>query len=387
MTDPVAQGPASIPPLVAAAVPVPSPAGFAPQAINYRGLTEQVTPTQVRAFRAQTKAAQRADPSVATGLRTATSVSTIVVLVVLAVFFVPIFLFVIFGIIAASVSDDGSSGVVGFLPFVIVIGGLITAITIAARHFTNGEWLKWLRLTQFAADNGLRFRTRDPNPSYSGMIFHIGDSRASFDHLNSTTGRYFDFGGFIYGTGSGKSRETHRWGYIALQLDRQLPNMVLDSKENNGIFGISNLPITFNKDQILSLEGDFNEHFTLYCPQEYETDALYVFTPDLMALLIDDANSFDVEIVDDWMFVYSKTPFDLLNATVVARLFTIIATVGAKTVTQTENYHDDRVGSLSSNIVAPQGQRLRHGFSLVGLIVIVLVVGGWLFGTVTSVIH
>ena len=37
--------------------------------------------------------------------------------------------------------------------------------------------------------------------------------------------------------------------------------------------------------QVLSLEGDFDRYFTLYCPKEYERDALYVFTPDLMALL------------------------------------------------------------------------------------------------------
>jgi hypothetical protein len=158
--------------------------------------------------------------------------------------------------------------------------------------------------------------------------------------------------------------------------------MVLDSKQNNGIFG-SDLPIAFKRDQILSLEGDFDKHFTLYCPQEYEQDALYVFTPDLMALLIDDAGTYDVEIVDDWMFLYSPHQLPPLSQPTYAHLFTIIQTVGNKTVSQTENYHDDRVDSLSQNIVAPQGQRLRHGTSIGAMVF----TGGFALFWLYSVFH
>jgi hypothetical protein len=210
------------------------------------------------------------------------------------------------------------------------------------------------------------------------MIFHLGDSRSAFNHLNSTTGRYFDLGSFQYSTGSGKSRSTHYWGFLALHLDRKLPNMVLDSKQNNTLFG-SDLPISLRRDQILSLEGDFDQHFTLYCPKEYEQDALYVFTPDLMALLIDDAGSYDVEIVDDWMFIYSPHQFPPLSAPNYQRLFNIVHTVGTKTVSQTENYHDDRVGSPTANIVAPQGQRLRHGTSIGAVLILGGVAAFWLF--------
>ncbi|GAA1220365.1 hypothetical protein GCM10009655_19930 [Rhodoglobus aureus] len=54
--------------------------------------------------------------------------------------------------------------------------------------------------------------------------------------------------------------------------------MVLDARANNQLFGFSNLPKSFARDQVLKLEGDFNEHFTLYSPRHYERDALYVFT-------------------------------------------------------------------------------------------------------------
>ena len=377
-------------PSTTAPVPAPvSPSPLVPTAsantVNYRALTEPVTKPQVRLFRAQTKAAQRADPSLATGLSTTTTVASIVGLTIAGVVFLPLVLFTLIGVVSTAASGAGGGGAaIALVAFLLVGLGLVALVVILVIHNSDGNWTLWMRLTQFATDNGLRFRTRSPNPSYQGMIFHVGDSRFAYNHLNSITGRFFDVGSFQYGTGSGKSREIHKWGFIALQLDRRLPNMVLDAKANNGIFGMSNLPVTLSKDQILSLEGDFNEHFTLYCPKEYETDALYVFTPDLMALLIDDADAFDVEIVDDWMFVYSRAPFTLLNPAMMARIFSIIGTVGTKTVTQTENYHDDRVGTFASNLVAPQGQRLRHSVSLAAIIIIVVVVGGWLFGTVSS---
>jgi hypothetical protein len=346
--------------------------------INYDALTAPVTSAQVRAFRAQVRAAQRADPSIHTGLRTVTSVFTIAFLVIIVAVFGVIFI----GVIAEVVSN-GAMGAGAELPLVFTFGFIVVAIVLIARHFgSGGSWAKWMRLSRFAADNGMQFSTRSANPGYSGMIFNIGDGRSAVNRLNSTTGRYFDLGSFQYSTGSGKSRSTHYWGYLALKLDRKLPNMVLDSKENNSLFG-SDLPISFRRDQILSLEGDFDKHFTLYCPQEYEQDALYVFTPDLMALLIDDAGSFDVEIVDDWMFIYSPHQFPALSQPTYARLFNIVQTVGNKTVSQTANYHDDRVGSMAANIVAPQGQRLRHSTSIGAIVIMAGFAVFWLF----SVFH
>jgi hypothetical protein len=343
--------------------------------VDYSALTEPITSAQVRAFRAQIRAQQRADPSIRTGFSTATSVTSVVFLVFFVGLFVLIFGGVVSQLVSNGVNDPGGATVM--LLFLAVFIGI--AAFVIVKHFgSGGSWAKWMRLSGFAAANGLQYRSRSANPGYSGMIFQLGDSRAALNHLNSTSGRFFDLGSFQYSTGSGKSRTTHNWGFLALRLDRKLPNMVLDSKANNTLFG-SDLPITFRRDQVLSLEGDFDKYFTLYCPKEYEQDALYVFTPDLMALLIDDARSFDVEIVDDWMFIYSPHQFAPLDAGNYARLFNIVQTVGTKTVTQTANYHDDRIGQPSANFVAAAGQRLRHGTSIGTLVIGAVIVGFWLF--------
>jgi hypothetical protein len=152
--------------------------------------------------------------------------------------------------------------------------------------------------------------------------------------------------------------------------------MVLDSRSNNGFFG-TNLPESFGRNQVLSLEGDFDRHFTLYAPKEYERDALYLFTPDLMALLIDEASPFDVEIVDDWMFIYSARPFDSLQPASYQRLFSIMATVGAKTLSQSARYSDER--AIAPGMIAPQGARLRRGVSVLSVVAVTGIGAYWIW--------
>ncbi|MBX9470605.1 hypothetical protein [Microcella sp.] len=261
----------------------------------------------------------------------------------------------------------------------IAIFAIGAVLGVRALRRSRGVWEQRLRMTRFALANGLVYEPRSPAPSYPGAIFGLGSSRAVTDHFRTAEGRFIDFGTYSYVTGSGKNRTTHRWGFLAMQLDRALPHMVLDSRANNGLFGSTTLPTTFRRDQVLSLEGDFDRYFTLYCPREYERDALYVFTPDLMALAIDEAAPFDLEIVDEWLFVYSTAPFPLADAATYQRLLRIVSTVGAKALSQTDRYVDERIGEFSANLVAPRGRRLERGFPwgvvAVGAVVVVFWVG------------
>lgn len=230
------------------------------------------------------------------------------------------------------------------------------------------------RLREFAERNRLRFLSNHDDPTLPGMIFSLGYGRKLLNWFRSEDGR-FAVGNYQYETGSGKSHQTHNWGYLAIPLKRNVPNMVLDAKGNNvGIFGLqlSNLPVTFSKDQTLSLEGDFNDHFTLYAPKEYERDALYIFTPDFMAQLIDQTARYDVELVDNTMFIYSSSTFDLLQQSTWERLMKIVETVGEEAADQTHQYVDERAPSSASNIVAMPGRRLKQGAPIIVVVVVVV---------------
>jgi hypothetical protein len=222
------------------------------------------------------------------------------------------------------------------------------------------------RLTAFAAANGWLYSDATPSPSYPGSIFALENTvdRHAREHIRSTEGRFFDFGEFVARIDVNSSAPiTRRWGFIAISLDRRLPHMMLRSKLENR--HSTALPDDLRDEQTLSLEGDFDSWFTLHAPQGYERDALYFFTPDLMALFIDEASPFDAEIVDSWLFVYSNAPFTSLGAEVYERVLRIIELVGAKAVKQSANYADERVADRSANVIAPPGRRLRRKPALV----------------------
>jgi hypothetical protein len=242
---------------------------------------------------------------------------------------------------------------------IISIFPIFGAVAIAAsiRHKAPPTtWETLYRLSNFATANGLVFSPRDKRPSYPGLIFRRGYKADVTNHVSSTTGRFFDFGNFRWLEGAQSGQDNWRQqGFLAVRLDRRLPHIVLDAKANGTLRTVG------SNRQVLSLEGDFDNYFTLYCPPEYEIDALYVLTPDLMALLIDESDAFDVEIVDDWMFVHSAVPFDTANPDTVKRLMRIVSTVGAKAVRRSTNYRDERVGDFAANVVAPRGRRMVWG--------------------------
>jgi hypothetical protein len=348
-----------------------------PTPIEYSALDEPITRDEVKAFRVMARSRGFGTVALSTQISQVVGVSV-------AVIFALVFVAAAGATVASSFAGGMAAGDVLVAVIILALIAAAVVLIIRGRLGTGGRWAKWMRLQRFADANSLLYRATSTDPTYPGVIFNTGDTRVAYDHFSTETGRFVDFGNYRYSTGSGKSRTTHNWGFLAISLDRALPNMVLDSRANNGLFGTTDLPTVFSRNQSLELEGDFNKYFTLYCPREYERDALYVFTPDLMGLLIDDAAPFDVEIVDKWMFVYSATAFDSLARTTYQRLYTIIDNVGAKTLSQTDRYHDERIGSFSANLVAPQGRRLKRGVSISSVILFSVVGAYWLWGMIAD---
>ncbi|MGO2188971.1 MAG: hypothetical protein ACTH4Y_12090 [Microbacterium gubbeenense] len=253
------------------------------------------------------------------------------------------------------------------------------------------------RLDRFAAANGMRFHPGYDDPQLPGVLFTVGRDRQSSQLVRGEEPRFVEFGNFRYTTGSGKSEQTHRWGYIAVRLDAPLPNIVLDAEGNNGLFG-SNLPVRLDKRQRLSLEGNFDQYFSLYCPQGYETDALYLFTPDIMQRFMNRAAQLDVEIVDDWLFFYSGAPLSTLDADRWRWEFSVVGAMLDK-IARWSRWRDERLRIASTppvsgvqpaladpqNLrppegVAEPGRRLkRRGIAwvtiVVGVVVLLQVVG------------
>ncbi|KRC60692.1 hypothetical protein ASE14_06825 [Agromyces sp. Root81] len=388
--------------------------------VDFSALRAPVETAEVRAFRQATKA------SGSQGGKTGVQVATMVfgVMVVAIVFFV----FAIVGTVFVSLFLSSFGSAVSDLPLVLLVFPLIVlaavvlvVVAIVRRVRRGSDWQRWYRLDRFAAANGFDFAVTSPDPAYPGTVFGLGRNRTSYERLKSTSGRLVELGSYRYTTGSGDDERVSSWGYIAVALDRPVPHMLLDARANDGAF--SSLPVAFDRRQVLSLEGDFDRYFRLYTPREYERDALYVFTPDLMALLIDEAAGWDVELVDRWLFFYAPDPIDSLDVEAWRRVFRAADLVGSRVISRTQRYADERAGGGSSEIpgsfeasvapvssdaagapaasaaflgqatpprpveptIAPGGQRLRGGIrwaSVAGVVGVIAwwIVANWLTG-------
>ena len=249
-----------------------------------------------------------------------------------------------------AISPGSERAVTPLLGTLIPYGALVVALIVIVVRVVLPRLARaetWWRLSRFAEVNGYRFAPWTPSPRYASPLFTTSAERALENHIASEG---FDVGNVAFQIGArGTGSRTKRLGYIAMKLDHAMPHIVLEAIGGPATY------IGYDRSQRLSLEGDFDKYFTLYCPAEYQRDALYILTPDLMALLIDETATFDVEIVDSWLFAVAPRELDLTDPEVMQRLLRIIETVGAKAAGRTARYQDAREPSIPPRLVRRRG--------------------------------
>ena len=254
----------------------------------------------------------------------------------------------------------------GHISTLLLVGGMALAVLMGALAQRDQ-----IRLRRFAQANNLAYIESTEVLAREGTIFNRGHSQRIVGGIRSEEPGFYEIANYRYTTGSGKNQQLHKYGFVSIKLPRKLPHMLLDSRKNNFMTAMTNLPELVKSGQALRLEGDFNEHFTLYVPAGYERDALYVLTPDIMQLLIDRAAGYDVEIVDDRLYLYVSGAFALTDATKLQQLFQLADTLYNDFYQQTDHYADARIGDRAANLVHADGARLRHQSSL-GLVMLIV---------------
>ena len=203
------------------------------------------------------------------------------------------------------------------------------------------------------------YRERAGSLGLPGLLFRAGEkTQATFvvDALRADTP-------FIAGTVTGQYASDSSIprmlasSFVGIPLERSVPNIVL---LGSGLGMLKLAGIGLGGRQKLSLEGDFDRSFTLYCPEGYERDALEIFTPNLMQRLVDTTGGCDVELVDDWMFVYSR-PGRYRDGQALEAIESATALVQSTIHRQTARYADGRVTPLRSATVSPEEHAARAG--------------------------
>lgn len=248
---------------------------------------------------------------------------------------------VLFGVVAVGIGA-------GWLPtpdrwlawlaagFAALMLGIATFGTRAAvrRHTVRLAW------ADAARARGFSYRGRIGAPGLPGLVFRAGEKIVADDVVDALDSPTPFLAGSVTGTYAADSSLPRLLAssFIAVPLPREVPNLVLMGRRP-GVLTFVGVAIAGR--QRLSLEGDFDRTFTLYAPRDYERDALYIFAPDLMALLVDAAGTCDVEFVDGWMFVYGG-PGRFTDAAALDRILAVVTTLGAKLERQTARYADER---------------------------------------------
>ncbi|WP_043674862.1 hypothetical protein [Clavibacter michiganensis] len=165
----------------------------------------------------------------------------------------------------------------------------------------RGGYRAHLRLVRFAEANGMTYL---PGPMSDG---HLGSARRYFDLtrvMRPTAAAGVEFGNHEIVTAGRREGAPRFGGYAMIRLAHEMPHIRVIARR-----GVVRRALTMmsrpEREQRLALEGDFDRHYALYCPAGSERDALYLFTPDILAVLIDRVRGLDVEVVGDRLLLTS----------------------------------------------------------------------------------
>ena len=174
-----------------------------------------------------------------------------------------------------------------------------------------------IRYKAFAAKNGFKYQTSFKQET-KGVLKDLGTSYSYSDLFECTLdGNSFSFYDVNFREKRQKrnSNDPTSFGIIEFRLSQKFPNLFLDAKKNNA-FSLSASLLKFGNRQKYELEGTFNNYFSLYVEPSFESDALYLLTPDVMQSIVAKMPQYDIELIEDVMRFYiypsiSKMPKDL----------------------------------------------------------------------------
>ncbi|HUP26594.1 MAG TPA: hypothetical protein VM124_03055 [Candidatus Limnocylindrales bacterium] len=212
-----------------------------------------------------------------------------------------------------------------------------------------------VRVKAFAAANGFEFESEIVKRKYLGVIFNRGEEGSSTHNIKGIY-RNLEFEVFNYSYRPDSGLPERRYGVIMVELLRELPHIIFDSRANN-IAGLSNLGLNLQSRQEFQFEGDFNKYFRVFVPENYQRDVLYFMTPELMQLMVSKAGLLDMEVVGAKLFFYGGE-FSFKKAQL-EEIFELIAGVGGEFTENMRLYKDERVENRHSTFVSKRARRLK----------------------------
>ncbi|MEK7519619.1 MAG: hypothetical protein AAB581_00015 [Patescibacteria group bacterium] len=174
-----------------------------------------------------------------------------------------------------------------FAPFLIVVFYVVSVYNKARTSFWK----------QFADVNGWRYTHHSDPSQESGIMFRQGKGR-SISHCieGNAEDRKFRIFNYEFSIGSGRNKHTYYYTVFAFLFLGRFPHVYLNRTQN--AYGVS-------VGEHISLPAEFEKKFVLSAPREYEIEALEMFTPAVLAKLLDNDFPHDIEFVNQEMLIFS----------------------------------------------------------------------------------
>jgi hypothetical protein len=113
--------------------------------------------------------------------------------------------------------------------------------------------------------------------------------------------RIFSYSFSIGSNNTGRTSQPYAYTVFEATFAGSLPNILLFSKKH-----ISVANDWFSENTTILLEGNsFNEYFKLRVPKGHEQEAYQIFTPDVMANLINGAHEYSFEFIGNKLYIYA----------------------------------------------------------------------------------
>lgn len=212
--------------------------------------------------------------------------------------------------------------------FYVVSGGLALFILLIGLPNTiyhlRIQWQEFFRAHAFASANGLIYGTSADAWDREGAIFHMpeADKRRAGSFFRSTTRPEFEVVGHYHY--SVEKQEVH-WGYIAVDLGRPLPHLVLRSKRR--AFRKRRFLTRYAQSPVVDLSQESDRRFTLYGEPEHAVEARMIFTDGLLQRLGGLGRGIDAETIGTRLFIYSPRQFGIPRVKAIRQLFEVVDVV------------------------------------------------------------
>ncbi|OGZ46600.1 MAG: hypothetical protein A3J54_00995 [Candidatus Ryanbacteria bacterium RIFCSPHIGHO2_02_FULL_45_13b] len=156
-------------------------------------------------------------------------------------------------------------------------------------------------MKQFALANGFEY-FEEHIVDMKGALFEKGHSKTVsniiYGRYNNRRMRFFNY---QFSIGQGKHRQTYDHTVCEITLPGIAPNILVESKK---FFDFNSFKKPHQKE--MPLESGFQTYFETYAPEDFDIETFELFTPDVMTTLIDMAQGYDFEFIENKLYIFQQ---------------------------------------------------------------------------------